>query len=78
MKVAEEIKIIMADILSVRTEELKDDTAIGDMATWDSLSHLRIISAIESHFDIRFTPDVLMELEDVADIVKATEARVKA
>ena len=36
------------------------------------------ISAIESHFDIRFTPDVLMELEDVADIVKATEARVKA
>lgn len=75
-KVKDEVKKIMADILSVDVAKIDDDTAIGDIVSWDSLNHLRIISAIESHFQIRFTPDVLMDLEDVSDIVKATEDRV--
>lgn len=75
--VSEEIKKIIADILNVNVSKIDEDTAIGDIPSWDSLNHLRIISGIESHFGIRFTPDVLMDLEDVSDIVKAVEDRVE-
>lgn len=78
MNVRDEVIKIMAGILEVDPSELHDDTAIGDIPKWDSLQHLNIISAIEQKFGIRFTPDVLMDLEDVSDIVKATEDRVNA
>lgn len=70
------VKEIIANILSVTVDEIEDDTAIGDIAEWDSLHHIQIISAIEKEFDLRFTPDVMMDLEDVSDIVNATKARV--
>lgn len=73
----EEIIKIMAEVLEVDAKLLDEDTAIGNIPTWDSLHHLTIISTIEKHFGIQFTPDILMDLEDVSDIVKATEDRVK-
>ena len=71
------IKNIIAGILEVSAEEINEDTAIGDLPTWDSLHHLQIIAMIENTFGFRFTPDIIMDLEDVGDIVKATEDRVK-
>jgi len=70
------VKNIIADVLDVTVDMISDDTAIGDIEEWDSLHHIQIIAAIEKEFDFRFTPDVMMELEDVSDIVEATEMRV--
>ena len=66
----------MAQILQIDKEKIEEDSAIGDFANWDSLNHLRIISSIEQEFHIQFAPDVLMDIEDFSDIVKATEDRV--
>lgn len=70
------VKEIISRILGVSQEEITEDTAIGDLLEWDSLHHIQIISAIEKEFDFKFTPDVMMDLEDVSDIVAATEARI--
>ena len=69
------VKEIIAGILEVDAKEIKEDTAIGDIASWDSLHHIQIIAAIEKEFGFRFTPDVMMDLEDVEDIVSATQER---
>ena len=69
------VKEIIAGILEVGAKEIKEDTAIGDIASWDSLHHIQIIAAIEKEFGFRFTPDVMMDLEDVEDIVSATQER---
>ncbi len=71
------IKEIIASILKVDINEIESDTAIGDLAEWDSIHHLQILMAIEKEFDIKFTPDVMVELEDVGDIVDATEVRIR-
>lgn len=71
------VKEIISEILGVSTEKIGDDTAIGDIVEWDSLRHLQIISAIEKEYGFRFTPEVMMELEDVSDIVLATEKRIR-
>lgn len=75
-KLYEKVVAIIANSLSVQKSAINEDTAIGDLKEWDSLHHLHIISAIEKEFGFCFTPDVLMDLEDVSDIVAATEARV--
>lgn len=75
--IEERIKNIIAGTLNVSLNEVEDDTAIGDLPSWDSLKHLQIIANIEKEFDIRFTPDIMMDLEDVSDIINATEERVK-
>lgn len=66
---------IIAHILEVDKDEISEDTAIGDLESWDSLHHIQILSAIEKKYGFRFTPDILLDLEDVSDIVAATEAR---
>lgn len=72
MDIKAKIIEIMAGILEVDPAELEDDTAIGDLPEWDSLHHVQIISAIEKEFGFRFTPDVMMDMEDVEDIVEAS------
>ena len=71
------VKEIIANVLGVDISRIEADTAIGDLPEWDSLHHIMIISNIEREYGFRFTPDVMMDLEDVSDIVNATEARVE-
>ena len=52
--VEEQVKELIAGILNVSAKEVTEDTAIGDIAGWDSLHHLQILSGIEKHFNIRF------------------------
>ena len=77
MAILDVIKQIIAENLKVSVSVLSEDTAIGDLAEWDSLHHLQIIAAIEQKYGFQFEPDVLMDLEDVSDIVDAVEKRVK-
>ena len=76
MNIEEKVKEIIAKVLEVEVSQIDDDTAIGDIPEWDSLSHIQIVSAIEKEFGFNFTPDVMMDLEDVSDIVAAVEERV--
>ena len=76
MSVEAKIKAVMMEILGVDESEIEEDSAIGDLPNWDSLNHLRIIAEVEKSFDIQFTPDVLMDIEDFSDLVKVTKERV--
>ena len=77
MNIEEKVKEIIAKVLEVPADQINEDTAIGDIPEWDSLSHIQIISAIEKEFGFHFTPDVMMDLEDVSDISAAVEERVE-
>ena len=70
------VKNIISRILEVDMEVIRDDLAIGDIKEWDSLHHIQIISEIEEEFGIKFTPDIMIELEDVEDIIVATSNRI--
>jgi len=76
-KIFDEVVEIISEVLDVSTDSLDEDTAIGDVEQWDSLHHLQIISAIEKHYNIRFTPDIMIDLEDISDIVNAVSNRIQ-
>ena len=75
--VKEIVKELIAEVLDVDPAQIEDETAIGDIPAWDSLHHVKIISSIEERFGIRFTPDILIDLEDVSDIAQAVEERTR-
>lgn len=65
----EQIIAIIARILEVPTEEIEMDTAVGDLPEWDSLHHVMIVTELEKIYNIKFSQEDLMELEDVSDLI---------
>jgi acyl carrier protein len=69
---------ILARVQDIFRSELDDDNlAIGidtrqaDLKAWDSLAHIRIISGIESEFDLQFS---LAEIEQINSVRQFVDA----
>ena len=65
----EKVKEIIARVLQVPVEQIENDTEIGELDEWDSLRNLTIFVELQKEFDIKITQDMLMDLENVADII---------
>jgi acyl carrier protein len=53
---------LIAEILDVPPGEVRADMRREDTGAWDSMSHLRLVTAVESAFGVRFT------MEEIATI----------
>jgi len=62
------IKLI-ARVLNVPKGDVTLETEIGELDEWDSLRNVQIIAQLEKEFEVKITPDMIMDLEDVSDIV---------
>lgn len=76
MEIKDKVLEIVAEVCETEVSNIKEETSIGDFAGWDSMGHLTILSNVEEAFDINFEPEEMMDIEDVADIVKAVEEKV--
>lgn len=61
------------DDLLLKTLKLSDPARLdglrlGDIPTWDSLSHMELILAIESAYNLRLSGDEIADLTSVAAI----------
>lgn len=66
-----EVKTIMCDVFDVDDLDISKDTTARDIEEWDSLSHIRLIVAIEQHFGIKFTSLEVEGFKSVGDLVAA-------
>ncbi|SFK83837.1 acyl carrier protein [Nitrosomonas aestuarii] len=53
------------------------DTTRDDVEEWDSLSHIRLLTAIEAGFGIQFDLDEIGSMTDVATIVDLLHEKIK-
>ena len=49
-----EITDVVRQVLEDRTIELAPDTAMGELAGWDSMNHIAILVEAECRFDVVF------------------------
>lgn len=56
--------------------EFSDSLNREQVESWDSLGHIRLISAMEEAFGVRFTIEEIESLTSVGRIVECIEARV--
>ena len=57
-----DIKSIVADILAVDIDVIKNDTSPENLGVWDSLKQMNIVVALEEEFDITLADDDVIEM----------------
>lgn len=58
-----DLRGIVADILDLRPDDIDDDFGPAVTDQWDSLSHLRIVTAVEEEFGIQFSMDEIQSID---------------
>lgn len=66
---------IFADVMDVDDVDLTEATTANDIAEWDSLSHVRLMVAVERGFGLKFTNAEIEGFKCVGDLVSAIEAK---
>jgi acyl carrier protein len=68
---AQRLTTLLAQTLRLEPEQIDDSLDMEETGTWDSLSHMELIAAIEDEFGIALTADEIVAMRSVAHI-KAT------
>lgn len=66
-----EIFSVLAKTLSLSVDDIHQQSSLATLKGWDSLNHIRVISAVEDHFKIQFTGSELVELDNVEKLANA-------
>jgi acyl carrier protein len=62
------VREVLAGVLEVPQSSIDDGFSRDDASSWDSLAHLRLVSALEEAFGVSFTMQEVGELTSVAAI----------
>jgi acyl carrier protein len=75
--ILDQIREIMSDVFDVDADEanVTADTTASDIEEWDSLSHIRLIVAIERRFKVKFKNSEIESLKKVGDLIALIQAK---
>jgi len=62
---------VFRSVFEDKTLVINPETSAKDVANWDSMNHILLITEIENQFDVSFEMDDLIEMKSVGDIVAA-------
>ena len=71
------IREVMSEILEVEPGEIRDGFQRDDAPGWDSLNHLRLVSALEEAFRIKFTMKEVGEMDRYETIRRMVSSRLQ-
>ncbi len=56
------IKNVMAAVLKISVKDINDEASPDTIETWDSLTHMNLVVALEEEFNIQFTDEEIVEM----------------
>ena len=59
------LKEVISNVLGVSIEEINDDSSPDNIDKWDSLSHINLVMALESEFEVDLSPEDAMDMLSV-------------
>lgn len=62
-------------VFQLPPEQLSDSLTPQDVAGWDSLGHVRLVTQLQEQFGVEFEVDEIMRMETVGEIKKIVAAR---
>jgi acyl carrier protein len=65
------------DAFDIDPKLVSMETAPDDIPGWDSVGHLALASSLESNFGVSLDVDDLMEMENVREIVRILQSKLK-
>ena len=76
-EILRELDTIFRDILKNENIALTPATTAKDVEGWDSLTNIRLITAIEKHYNIRFGLREILKFKHVGDLCASIQAKKK-
>jgi acyl carrier protein len=68
--ILETVRGIMEDVFDTDIPSIDPRTTADDIEDWDSLSHVRLMVAIERRYRFKFTNAEVESMQNVGDLVK--------
>ncbi len=69
-EVIQQLHPIFQKVFSDSNIQVNREMSAKDVARWDSLTHMTMISAVEQHFGIAFKLKELTKMKNVGDMVE--------
>ncbi len=63
------VQTIFQEIFEDPALKIFPEMTAKDVKDWDSFNHINIIIALESNYDISFSPDEIVEMANVGDLI---------
>jgi acyl carrier protein len=74
----EQVKQVMADILDLDPGSIDESTSQDNTSTWDSLSQINLMVALEQEFGITFDPAEAESMLSFTDILEILDRKLAA
>ena len=58
----EKFRQTLSAVLGLPGDQINDDTSPDNVATWDSVTHLNLVLALEEAFGTSFTPEETLDM----------------
>jgi acyl carrier protein len=73
-----QVQRLAAEVFNRSASDITADSSPETVEEWDSIQHLSFIMALESSFDVEFSPEEMEHVRSVGDAAKlvATKARI--
>jgi acyl carrier protein len=75
--ITEKITPVFRKVLNEASLEITDQLSASDVDNWDSLSHMLLISEIESAFNIKFKLKELNKMKNVGDLISIISTKLE-
>lgn len=75
--VYQQLTTIMRDVFDDEDIVAYPELTADDVAEWDSLSHLRLITTVQKGFGVKFSAAETGNLDNVGDLVRLIQAKVR-
>jgi acyl carrier protein len=72
---SDRLKVVIASILDILSDDVRDDTSPETLANWDSVKQIDLMLAVEDEFKVRFNDEEIATLASYASIKEALLAR---
>ena len=73
--ILEKMTRIFRNVFNDDTIELSNDTTAKDIDSWDSLSHMLMITEVENTFSVKFKLREINKLKNVGTLVELIEVK---
>lgn len=70
------VRKILAETFRVSLNDITDNTSIEEIDTWDSLTHIEMVVALESQLGLEFDGDEIAEMISVEMIEKIIKEKL--
>lgn len=75
-EIVEKLRTVLINILKHENFEMKDELSAADVAGWDSLTHMVIITEIEKSFQVKFKLKELNKLNNLGNLIELIQSKI--